>query len=525
MPSPDPSSRASAAEVFDALQQVGVDAVAFQGLESAMSWWRDVPEPEGTGAIVAYTDTGRSWIAAGRPLVATHLVQPAAERFAEAARAAGRHAAFFCVEDLTAFPTFRHMRIGLQSELEPAQWPATLRRSRHLREQVRRARAKGVRVRRVHPGELTEGSPLRAELERLARTWLATRAMEPMGFLVSVELFHQPDAHIYLIAERPAPVGRGTAVGRGFSHAGHEGQKAAAGQAAGVGQGFSPAGHAGQEAAVGQEPAVGRGFSPTMQVVQCLSAVPIPGRRGWLLEDMLRAPDAPNGTTELILDQFFREVGEQADVVTPGLTPLAGDVPWWLRASAIIMRPLYDFEGLRRFRARLSPQRWAPVWLVWDRGPAVLMLLDLFRAFARGRLVRFAWRSLTQHPNGPPWAVAVPLVPWTFWLAGLVVTQRTDVLGYSRAALTAWVCFDVWLCVSLFRAARRPRANVLTALGLAAAADAAVSVAHLWSTGLDHGILIPLARVAATIGPIVGACALGYAAWRARVRQRHPSCN
>ncbi len=431
-----------------------------------MSWWRDTPGPDGTGAIVAYTDTGRSWIAAGRPLAAAQLVQPAAERFAEAARRAGRRAAFFCVEDLAPFARFRRLRIGLQSELDPDAWASTLRRSRHLREQVRRARAKGVRVRRVHPDELVHGAPLRAALERLARTWLATRAMEPMGFLVSVELFHQPDAHIYLIAER--------------HHA---------------------------------------------AVVQCLSAVPIPGRRGWLLEDMLRSPDAPNGTTELILDHFFREVGDRAHVVTPGLTPLAGDVPWWLRAAAIVMRPLYDFEGLRRFRARLSPQRWAPVWLVWDRGPAALVLLDVFRAFANGRLVRFAWRSLTQHPNGPPWAVAVPLVPWTLWLAGLVLTHRTDVLGYSRVALTAWVCFDVWLCAALFRAARRPRVNVLAALGLAATADAAVSIAHLWSTGLDHGILIPLARVAATIGPLVGACALGYAAWRAHVRRRHLSCS
>jgi hypothetical protein len=481
MPSPDRSSRASAAEACDALQRAGVDAVSFQGLESAMTWWRDEPAPAGTGAVVAYTDTGRSWIAAGRPLAAPPLVKLAAERFAAAARAAGRRAAFFCVEDLTPFATFRRMRIGLQSELDPAQWPATLRRSRHLREQVRRARAKGVRVRRVHPDELVEGAPLRAELERLARTWLSNRAMEPMGFLVSVELFHQPDAHIYLIAERPAPAGR--------------------------------------------EAAEGRGFSPAMHVVQCLSAVPIYARDGWLLEDMLRTPDAPNGTTELILDHFFREVGDRARVVTPGLTPLAGEVPWWLRAAAVVMRPLYDFQGLRKFRARLSPQRWALVWLVWDRGSAAMMLLDVFRAFAQGRLVRFAWRSLTQHPNGPPWAVAVPLVPWTLGLAALVLTHRTDVLGYSRAALTAWVCFDVWLCVWLFRAARRPRPKVLAALGLAAAVDAMISILHLTTTGLDRGILIPLARIAATLGPIVGAFALGYAAWISRPRPRHPSCN
>jgi phosphatidylglycerol lysyltransferase len=37
-------------------------------------------------------------------------------------------------------------------------------------------------------------------------------------------------------------------------------------------------------------------------VVAFLVATPIPARGGWLLEQWPRAPDAPNGTVELVVD-------------------------------------------------------------------------------------------------------------------------------------------------------------------------------------------------------------------------------
>ena len=127
----------------------------------------------------------------------------------------------------------------------------------------------------------------------------------------------------------------------------------------------------------------------------------------------------PNGTTELVLDLALRTIAGNAAWATPGLTPLTGGVSWSLRAARIVSRPLYDFEGLRRFRARLSPSRWIPIGLVLDRGPALPLLADVLRAFAGGRLAAFAWRSLTRHSNGPIVGTAALL-----WATGLALRRR-----------------------------------------------------------------------------------------------------
>src|SRR3954468_19393376 len=86
-----------------ALTRFGTDAVAFQGLESSIAWWYDDTAAAGTGAAQPYRDTGRSWIAVGRPLAPTDDMAIAAQRFAAAARARGRRAVFFGVEALDAF--------------------------------------------------------------------------------------------------------------------------------------------------------------------------------------------------------------------------------------------------------------------------------------------------------------------------------------------------------------------------------------------------------------------------------------
>lgn len=442
---------------LDALKRFGADAVSFQALKAGMRWWIDVPSPEGTGAVLAYTPSGGSWIAIGTPLVEPSARAAAVRRFAHAARANGKRPIFFAVEDLEPFDGCRTLLLGLQSVLLPAEWEATLRARPRLREQLRRARAKGVTVRELRPNDLAQGTILRADVDRLRREWLGSRHMEPMGFLVAVEPFYAADAHLYFVAEL-----NGAAV-------------------------------------------------------QFLSAVPIYVSGGWLMEDMLRGRDAPNGTTELVIDALMRRVGDGGRWITPGLTPLTGSIPWWLRLTKAASVALYDFSGLWRFRSRLRPAEWRPIWLAWDRGPALLPIFDVLRAFAGGRIIGFAVHSLVRHPNGPPWAVAVPLVAWTALLAGLTLAGANGVLGLSRGSLGAWVVFDALLAWLLFRVARRPRARGLTAMSLVAGFDALVSVRHLVMLGFGSGLAAALLRTIATVGPVVGTAALAWAAWRARL--------
>lgn len=532
------------------LRRHGLDAVSFQAVESGLHWWRDDEPPVGTGAVLAYADTGGAWIGVGRPLTTPDRRAAATRRFLADARAAGRRGALFGIETpagvdartldertlnlptvnapsltapaldaltldpltldappldarpletrpLEALPLeatadapaprdeLRRLPLGRQSILLPSRWPDSLRVKPRLREQLRRARAKGVTVRRLTADDLAAETPTRRRIDQLCRLWLGSRRMEPMHFLVSVEPFHYPDEHIYLVAERDG------------------------------------------------------------RIVQFLSAVPIYARRGWLMEDMLRAPEAPNGTTELLLDRLFHEArtndhsrvfdeapartalsplaetpavdDEQEDetFITPGLTPLAGAIPWWLRLARDVSRPLYDFAGLERFRARLAPPRWDTVWLVWDRGPAPRVLLDVLAAFAGGSLTRFAWRTFTRHPSAPPWGLALPLLPWSLLLACLVLLGRADLLGFSALALAGWVLFDAALAWLLFRAAHRPHPARLATAAACAGLDAALSVQHLLDVGFGPSAVSTLLRFLATAAPIAGCGALVWALRRA----------
>src|SRR5262249_26982474 len=136
----------------------------------------------------------------------------------------------------------RSLLVGEQPVWEPARWDTTLRTSASLREQLRRARAKGVRVRVTDARAATaSGTPLRDAIRGFVERWQGARELAPLGFLARVDpLAFLPDRPFFL-AER-----EGSLVG-------------------------------------------------------VLSVAPIHGREGWLLQNLLRAPDAPNGTTEALI--------------------------------------------------------------------------------------------------------------------------------------------------------------------------------------------------------------------------------
>ena len=182
------------------------------------------------------------------------------------------------------------------------------------------------------------------------------------------------------------------------------------------------------------------------------------------------------------------------------------------------LRPLFDFAGLRAFRERMHPHAREPVWLAYPRGQSTtLHLIDSLRAFARGSLTSFAARSLLRHPSGLPWALALPLPPWTLALAWLVVVRRAYLLGFPRMELALWVAFDALLFLVLVRVAMRPwRARLVTAASLATV-DAALSVGHLAWVGTGTTLLQASLRGVATAAPVAGALLLAWATTRTSV--------
>ncbi len=434
------------------LRAHGWNTTSFQVLEPGFRYWFD-----GEDACVAYVDTCRAWVVAGRPIAARARLREVAETFRARAASAGRRVVFFGTEAafLRAVP-WHALRIGDQPVWAPGDWEATLARSRSLREQLRRARAKGVTVRRLDPAELAPGHPMRARVDALIRRWLDTRPMAPMGFLVQVHPYTFPDERTCfaaLLGER---------------------------------------------------------------LVGFLGVIPIYARDGWFFEDFLGDPGAPNGTVELLVDAGMRAAaGNGVAYVTLGLVPLSGEVGARLTAVRRWAALLYDFDGLRAFKAKFRPRAWDPIHLSYPPGASAwLAMLDTLTAFARGGLLVFGVRTLLRGPAIAVRALAALLVPWTLLLA-LPVSRRWFP---SEGCRWAWVAFDVAVCAALYRLSGRWTPRLAAVLTGAIALDAALTLlqAVLYDLPRFRAPLDVVVILAAVLAPASAALLL----WAGRLHRR-----
>ncbi len=472
------SDEASRARVLGLLRLHGWNATSFQALEPGLSYFFD----EEDEACVAYVETGGAWVVAGAPIAAEERLASVARRFEEEAARRGRRVRYFAVEARFLERTsLSRLRIGEQPSWDPGAWGESLRGSRNLREQLRRSRAKGVRVRLLSPWEVEDpGSEVRRGMEALIERWMRVRQMAPMGFLVAIHPFPFGAERRYFVAERGGAV------------------------------------------------------------VGFLAAIPIYARDGWFFEDLLRDPHAPNGTAELLVDASMRSVAEEGcPYVTLGLAPLAG-VSGWLRAAGRLGRSLYDFGGIRRFKARLRPQRWEPIFLAWpsphpmathsrssppcarlsgarESLQKISALVDSLAAFARGGLLRFGALTLLRVPTLVIQGLAVLLVPWTAALA----LARSSHWFPSPLVKWSWVGFDLILCAGLFSLARRWRPWLGALLASAVTLDAALTwlQALAFNAPRIEGPLEVAVTALGVMAPTVAAPLL----WRAHRRRSLPA--
>jgi phosphatidylglycerol lysyltransferase len=439
------------ARVLALLKRHGWNSTSFQILEPGFRYWF-----HGDDACVGYVDTGRAWVAAGSPVAPLERFAEVSERFVAAAAHAGRRVCCFATEARfrDAVP-WSALRIGDQPIWAPGDWAAVLRDSRSLREQLRRAHAKGVTVRAVAPDELAPGQPIRAELDRLIARWLASRPIAPMGFLVHVDPFSFVAERRQFVAERGG------------------------------------------------------------EVVGFLSAIPIYARPGWFFEDFLRDPAAPNGTVELLVDAGMRAAAaEGVPYVTLGLVPLSGEIGPWLRAARRWGKSLYDFDGLRAFKAKLKPRVWDPIFLSYPRTRSgFVAMFDTLSAFARGGLLRFGLETLLRGPAIVMRVLAVLLLVWTAVLA-LPISARWFP---SPAWQWGWVGFDVALAASLLTLSYRWRAGLADVLAAAVTCDAIATVlqAIVFNLPRRRGALDIAVVAVAILAPTIAATLL----WNARVHR------
>lgn len=429
----------------------GWNATAFQTLGGGYDYFF-----HGDGCV-AYVDTGAAWVVAGAPIAAPERLAEVTAAFVRAAREAGRRCCFFGTEERflgATAGTTRSLRIGEQPVWDPRRWADTLAAHARLREQVRRARAKGVRVRHVAPAELDAGA-LGDATRDLLEGWLATRGMPPMGFLVQLSPLTVPEQRHCFVAERD--------------------------------------GH----------------------VVGIARVIPVPQRSGWFVEHLVRAPHAPNGTAELLADAVMRWAAEAGcSWLTLGLAPLAGDVPPALRMARRRGALLYDFEGLHRFKAKLRPTEWQPIHVTRPATQgAIVTMIDVLAAFAPGGFLRFGARALARGPAVVLAALAALLVPWVLLLAAAPAERW---FAGHAAVKWAWIVFDLLVVLGLARLVRRPSPRLATALALAVSADAIVTPleAALWNLPRMRGWLDAVVIALACIAPAFAAVVL----WGARAR-------
>lgn len=427
------------ARVLAIVQAHGRDTTSFQVLEPGLTYWFD----DDDSAVIAYADVGDAWVVAGAPIAALSRINDVMTRFMSYAEQRGKRIRFFAIESEDMSDAgLALVHIGEQPVWRPSAWADVLADKRSLREQLRRARAKGVTVRRAAVAELQRGTAVRRDIEQLIARWKDARAMAPMTFLVQIDLDTAVDQRRIFLAERDG------------------------------------------------------------RVVGLLAVVPIYARNGWFFEDVLRHPDAPNGTMELLFDHAMRAaVDADVEHVTYGLAPLANTPSRTMAAIRDHTRWLYDFDGLRAFKAKLMPHRWHPVYLAYPcRESGIRAVLDVLTAFAGGSLWRFGLATLRHRAVDITRVLAWLLVPWTLAMALSDTTRWFP----SMAAKAGWIGYDLVLFVALLALARNWRRSHALWLAGGAMADVLVGCVQALSYNLArvHSLWDGLILVIALAAPL-----------------------
>lgn len=332
----------------------GWNAAAYQILNPGIDHWFT---PEGD-AVVGFVRRYGVRVVAGAPVCAPDRLPRVAEAFSMDAQRAGDAVCYFCAESRLEQVSRREgghafVLLGAQPIWDPGTWTAVTRGHASLRAQFNRARNKGVTVAEWPAGR----AAAHAGLRRCLAEWLAMRGLPPLHFLIEATPLQTLDDRRLFVATR------------------------------------------------GAEPV---GFAV---------ASPIPARRGWLIEQIVRGRAAPNGTAELMIDTVMQGLAaDGSGFATLGLAPLsrhfvtAGSPnPPWLEACIRLARAhgrrFYNFDGLDAFKSKFRPMRWDPVFAIARATrftPAMLYavaaaftqgspLLALARGIARAALTEARW--------------------------------------------------------------------------------------------------------------------------------------
>jgi phosphatidylglycerol lysyltransferase len=278
------------------------------------------------GAII-YGEFGRVWLVAGDPLAPLEDMGELARLFAAFAKRKNRVVAFVPASAefarLITPNDFTVVKVGASPYFDLKAWNPRGDCAKKLRAGVNQARRAGVEV------EMISESPdesLKKETAQLCISWLSSRrSATTFGWLMALDPFLHSEYKKYFAARVNG------------------------------------------------------------KLVGFLAASPIPARKTWYLEDVLREPDAPQGTaTLLVVEALSKLKAEGVTLATLGTSPFATDGPndvlgvehraleRTLRLASQRLKAFYNFEGLRRFKGKFVPSWWESEYVLGQRGAFIL---------------------------------------------------------------------------------------------------------------------------------------------------------
>jgi phosphatidylglycerol lysyltransferase len=349
----------------------GWNAVSYQILNPGFMYWFSAR----ADAVVGYWRDPKSHVrvVAGAPICAAERLPDVVSEWERDATGSGDPvcyvfaadrllALFQAPETAARFQPHAAIPVGAQPVWDPANWPGIVASKSSLRQQCRRARNKGVSVEEW----TAERAAASAGLRRCLRDWISVRPLPPLHFLAEPHTLDRLAGRRVFVAVRSP---RGERLPGGVAAASSD---------------SNPDGG---------------------DVVGFLVASPVPCRNGWLFEQIIRRPGAPNGIAEALIDVAMRCVSaDGAHFVTLGLSPLSHrgnpglalfHVPFWLRFLLLWARAhgrrFWNFEGLDAFKAKFQPDEWEPIFAIAGHPeftPGILFAAA--RAFSPADSARFS---------------------------------------------------------------------------------------------------------------------------------------
>ena len=295
------------------VMKYGWNTTCFQIVNPGIEYWFG---SEGR-SVVGYVTSGRVRVVAGAPVATLAELPEVSEKFENDAADHGKSVCYFGAEARLE-SVYHHSNdhafvlLGAQPVWRPLEWVNVVAKNASIRAQLNRARNKGVII-TEWPVDKAQNN---TELRDCLHSWLSSKGLPPLHFVIEPETLDRLENRRIFVATKDE------------------------------------------------------------RVEAFLVLSPIPERNGWLTEQFPHRPGAPNGTVELMMDAAIRVLAKDGcDYITLGLSPLSKratiepfDNPLWLRFLLGWMRKhgqrFYNFDGLDRFKSKLCPEYWEPVFAI-----------------------------------------------------------------------------------------------------------------------------------------------------------------